>query len=231
MATARRASPTGGGPALFTVLSGLGSGSFGSTEGRRMHSIPFELSYAGASEGLVYKASTHAWSGSVQGFGPIELKFPLERVDRHANLLVGAAWGENIPTVTFIAIGFRNYLRMAEMQLNVNEWPALFKRRRLALTRRGRALRINVCGRDYRYQALSGKRQHVLLRDGASVTTNRSQWRHPRTISGVAEGDIDNVDVALAITLQSMYTRNLTFGGALYSLPGRMLSRADLPDF
>ncbi|MBT2446017.1 hypothetical protein J7F03_02720 [Streptomyces sp. ISL-43] len=196
-----------------------------------MHSISFELSYAGATEELVYKASTHAWSGSVPGFGSIELKFPMQRVDRDANLLLGAAWGENFPAVTYISIGFRNYLRMADMQLNVNEWPALFKRRRLALTRRGRALHINVWGRDYRYQVLAGKRQHVLLRDGASITTTRSEWRHPRKISGVAQGNIDNVDVALAIALQSMYTRNLTFGGALYSLPGRMLSRADLPDF
>ena len=144
---------------------------------------------------------------------------------------MGAAWGEKFPTVTFTSVGFRNYLRMAAMQLNVNEWPALFRRRRLALTRSGRALRINVCGRDYRYQVLAGKRQHVLLREGVSVTTNRSQWRHPRMISGLAQGDVDNVDVALAVVLQSMYTRNLTFGGALYSLPGRMLSRADLPDF
>ncbi|MEV7525049.1 hypothetical protein [Streptomyces sp. NPDC091371] len=196
-----------------------------------MHTIHFELSYAGATEGNVYKASTHAWSGSVPGFGAVELKFPLERVDREQNLLLGAAWGENFPSVTYIAIGFRNYLRMAEMQLNVNEWPAVFKRRRMALTRRGRALRINVYGRDYTYQVLDGKRRHGLLRDGASVTTSRSEWRHPRTISGVAQGDIDNVDIALAIALQSMYTRNLTFGGALYSWPGRFLSRLDLPDF
>ncbi|MFD9307496.1 hypothetical protein ACFWCB_33290 [Streptomyces sp. NPDC060048] len=196
-----------------------------------MTTIHFELSYTGATEGLVYKTSTHGWSGSVPGFGAVELKFPLECVDRNINLLLGAAWGESFPSVTFIGIGFRDYLRMAEMQLNVNEWPAVFKRRRLAVTRRGRALRINVYGRDYRYQVLEGKRRHALVRDGASVTTTRSEWRHPRTISGVAEGNIDNVDVALAIALQSMYTRNLTFGGALYSLPGRMLSRADLPDF
>ncbi|MEU7603083.1 hypothetical protein AB0B78_06245 [Streptomyces sp. NPDC040724] len=196
-----------------------------------MHRIPFELTYRGPAEGYIERVPTHAWSGDVPGFGQIEMKFPIKIIDRDQSVLLSAAWGEQFPSVTFAGVGFRYYLRMAMMKLTVNdEWEAVFKRRRLAVTRRGRALRINICGRDYRYQVLASKREHALTRDGATVTTTRSEWRHPRTISGVAQGNIDNVDIALAVALQSMYTRNLTFAGALYSLPGRMLSRADLPD-
>ncbi|MGW5847048.1 hypothetical protein ACWFQ8_03610 [Streptomyces sp. NPDC055254] len=194
-----------------------------------MHNIPFELSYRGPAEGHIEGTVTHAWSGDVPGFGHIELNFPVKRIDREANILLAAAWGERFPSVTFAGMGFRNHLRMVGMKLTVNEWEATFKRRHLAVTRRGRALRIKVCGREYRYQVLDGKRQHVLQRDGASVTTTRSEWRHPRTITGVAQGNIDNVDVALAIALQSAYTRNLTFGGAVYSWPGRFMSRLDIP--
>lgn len=197
-----------------------------------MYDIPFELAYRGPVEGEIRRVLTHEWSGDVPGFGPIEMKFPIKIIDSNNSVYLSAAWGEAFPSVTFAGVGFRSYLRMALMKMTVNEWEAVLKRRRLAVTRRGRALRINVGGRDYRYQVLAGKREHVLTRDGATVTTTRSEWRHPRTISGVARGNtIDNVDIALAVALQSMYTRNLTFAGALYSLPGRMLSRADIPDF
>ncbi|MFD3539760.1 hypothetical protein ACFWUQ_09705 [Streptomyces sp. NPDC058662] len=196
-----------------------------------MHTIPFELIYRGPAEGDIERVTTHAWTADVPGFGPIEMRFPIKYTERVHGILLSAAWGERFPTITFAGVGFRYHLRMAMMELTVNEYPAVFKRSRLALTRSGRALRINVCGRDYRYQVAGGKRQHLLVRDGASVTTTRSEWRHPRKVSGVAQGNVDNVDIALAIALQSMYTRNLTVGGALYSLPGRMLSRADLPDF
>ncbi|MFD7256341.1 hypothetical protein [Streptomyces sp. NPDC059874] len=86
------------------------------------------------------------------GFGPGEIKFPVKRIDRNNNVLLAAARGEWFPSVTFAGVGFRDHLRMAMMKLTVNEWEAVFKRRRLAVTRRGRALRINVCGRAYRYQ-------------------------------------------------------------------------------
>ncbi|MEV6956404.1 hypothetical protein [Streptomyces sp. NPDC051183] len=196
-----------------------------------MHNIAFQLAYRGPVEGYIERTVTHAWSGDVPGFGPIELQFPIKRIDRQNNLLLTSAWGERFPSVVLAGGGFRNHVEMHMLELTVNEWPAVFKRRRLALTRRGRALRINVCGRDYRYQVSGGKRQHALLRDGAGVSTTRSQWRHPRTVTGVARGDVDNVDIALAVVLQSLYTRNLTFGGALYSFPGRFMNRADLPDF
>ena len=63
------------------------------------------------------------------------------------------------------------------------------------------------------------------------MTTTRSEWRFPQTISGVWEGGADALDIGLAILMEGVYTRNLSFGGAVYSWPGRFLSRVDDLDF
>ncbi|BFO21161.1 hypothetical protein SHKM778_75490 [Streptomyces sp. KM77-8] len=77
---------------------------------------------------------------------------------------------------------------------------------------------------------LDDKLRHELTRKGVVVTMARSEWRRPRTITGVAEGDADGLDLGLAILMEGVYTRNLSFGGAVYSWPGRFLSRLDPTD-
>ncbi|MFG2999298.1 hypothetical protein [Streptomyces sp. NPDC048340] len=170
---------------------------------------------------------THSWSGSVSGLGPVSLAFPVNQ-DRSGNSGHTAVSGAGLPYVLFSGVPFRVYPRMGNMELSVDGRPARLSRRHLALTKRGRSLRIRIDGRDYRYRVLGSKRQHELSRAGATVTMSRSDWRLPGTISGTAQGQVDGLDVALAVVLEGVYTRNLSFSGALYSWPGRFLSRFDV---
>ncbi|MGW5847049.1 hypothetical protein ACWFQ8_03615 [Streptomyces sp. NPDC055254] len=192
-------------------------------------SVRIELGYRGGSERYLRGLTTHVWAGTVDGFGTVELSSPVER--DASDGLGSSVVGQGIPPMLFHGVGFRGAPRMAGMQLTVDGWSAKLRRRHLAVTRRGRALRIEVAGRSYRYQVAGGKLRHELLREGAAVTVVRSSWRHPRTLSGSGRGNIDSWDIGLAILLESAYTRNLTFGGAVYSWPGRVLSRMDdLPE-
>ncbi|MGW2013894.1 hypothetical protein [Streptomyces sp. NPDC001927] len=195
-----------------------------------MYPIQFELPYQGPHHGGLRKRSTHSWAGTVAGFGTVELSTPAE--EEFARDLVGA-WvsGRGIPPMSFLGVEFRDRPRLADMTLTVDGWSGKLKRRHLAVTPRGRALRIEVAGRSYRYQVLGSKYRHELRREGAVLTMARSSWRYPERISGSGQGHCDGLDIGLAILLEGAYTRNLSFSGALYSWPGRFLSRLDLPDF
>ncbi|MCX4529954.1 MULTISPECIES: hypothetical protein [unclassified Streptomyces] len=126
---------------------------------------------------------------------------------------------------------FRGRPRLADMDLHADGWNAKVKRRSLAVSPHGRALRIEVAGRSYRYLSVGGRLRHELRRDGAAVTVTRSQWHVPRRITGTWQGQADGMDIGLAILLEAACSRNLTFCGALYSWPGRFLSRLfQLPD-
>ncbi|MEU7603084.1 hypothetical protein AB0B78_06250 [Streptomyces sp. NPDC040724] len=169
---------------------------------------------------------THSWSGSAAGFGPVSLAFPVNQ-DRSGNSGHTAVSGPGLPYVLFSGVPFRVSPRMGNMELSVDGRSAKLSRRHLAVTKRGRGLRIRIDGRDYRYQVLGSKRQHELSRAGVSVRMSRSDWRLPGSISGTAQGQADGLDVALAVVLEGVYTRNLSFSGAVYSWPGRFFSRFD----
>lgn len=195
------------------------------------HSVQFELTHTGSARGRLRLRATHTWAGTVPGFGPVELACPAEE-DLLQETLTARVSGHGIPPMSFTGYEFRDLPRLATMTLTADGWTGTLRRRHLAVTARGRALRIEVAGRSYRYQVLGGKLRHELRREGAVVTMSRSGWRYPRTISGTGQGGVDGLDVGLAILLEGVYTRNLSFSGALYSWPGRFLSRLDdIPDF
>ncbi|MEW2073946.1 hypothetical protein ACH4FA_08080 [Streptomyces sp. NPDC017966] len=191
-----------------------------------MTTMEFQLVHTGSElEGLL-KRATHTWSGTLPGLGAVELVYPLE-VRASGDDLTARVSGEAIAPMVFRGVGFRGRPRMAHMKLGADGHTAKLRRRHLAVTRQGRALRIELAGRSYRYRVLGGKLRHELRREGAVVTMTRSGWRYPQTLSGVSQGGADALDLGLAILLEGVYTRNLSFSGALYSWPGRFLSRAD----
>ncbi|GAA2352814.1 hypothetical protein [Streptomyces cuspidosporus] len=195
-----------------------------------MNTIHFELVHQGSTPGRLLKRPRHTWAGTVPGFGPVELTCPAEE-DLARDTLVSWVSGQGIPPMSFSGIDFRDRPRLAWMTLTADGWTADLKRRHLAVTAHRRALRIAVAGRSYRYRVLGDKLRHELWREGAVVTMSRSTWRHPRTVTGAAQGGFDGLDIGLAILMEGVYTRNLSFGGALYSWPGRFLSRLDdIPD-
>ncbi|MGW3569786.1 hypothetical protein ACWDSL_38995 [Streptomyces sp. NPDC000941] len=195
------------------------------------HGIQFELTHRGSARGRLRKRATHTWAGTVPGFGPVELACPAEE-DLSRETVTAWLSGHGVPPMSFTGIEFRDLPRLARTTLTADGWTGRLRRRHLAVTARGRALRIEIAERSYRYQVLGSKLRHELRREGAVVTMSRSEWRHPHAISGAGEGGCDGLDIGLAILMEGVYTRNLTFGGALYSWPGRFLSRLDdIPDF
>ncbi|MDX3225610.1 hypothetical protein [Streptomyces sp. ME19-01-6] len=198
------------------------------------HAVHFELTHKGSAHGRLRKRATHTWAGDVPGSGPVELACPAEE-DLAQDTIAAWVSGHGTPPMSFVGIDFRDRPRLARMTLTADGWTGRLTRRHLAVTARGRALRIEIAERSYRYQVLGSKLRHELRREGAVVTMSRSTWRHPRVLSGVGQGGFDGLDIGLAILLEGVYTRNLSFGGALYSWPGRFLSRLDvldlLPDF
>ncbi|MDT0402816.1 MULTISPECIES: hypothetical protein [Streptomyces] len=194
-----------------------------------MDTMRFELTRAEFERRRLLRRATYVWSGTLPGIGEVRLTCPRESWHSGEKQTARVA-GEGVPTLAFRGVRFRGLPRMAHMQLSAGVNNCRPRRRHLAVRRSERALRIEVRGRSYRYRVLDDKRRHELTRKGVVVTMTRSEWRRPRTISGVAEGDADGLDVGLAILLESVYTRNLSFGGAVYSWPGRFLSRLDPTD-
>lgn len=133
--------------------------------------------------------------------------------------------GEGFPLVTYLGLGYLQRPLLARGELNVDWEPAELSRNRWLLTRNARALRIRTKRRSYAYTQRGGKRDHELVRTGAAVHMRRSSWVKPRTITGTCSGDVDSLDIAIALVLEGVYTRNLTVYGALVSLPGRAINR------
>ncbi|MFI5688167.1 hypothetical protein [Streptomyces sp. NPDC051636] len=168
------------------------------------------------------------WRGDVGRLGPVELVVPaLEAVpvtDRTSRM--GAmVTGENIPVSVFTGLPYGGRPRLARGRLSVAGQDAAFSRRALRASRSGRALRIWAVGRQYRYEEVSNRRHHVLVRPESRIVMDRSSANNPQRISGAAHGAADSVDISLAILFEGVYTRNLSLRGALISAPGRVMDR------
>ncbi|CCK28236.1 hypothetical protein BN159_3857 [Streptomyces davaonensis JCM 4913] len=166
------------------------------------------------------------WRGAVGQLGQVELIVPaLEVVGvREPRETMGAmVTGENIPMSSFKSIRYGGRPRLAEGKLNVAGQHASFARKTLRMSRGGRALKIWAVGREYRYREEGNRRHHVLERPESRIVMTRSSASDPQSISGTAHAAVDSVDISLAILFEGVYTRNLSFRGALISAPGRFL--------
>lgn len=183
----------------------------------------FELQRAPCGEGR--RGEVFSWVGQVDGIGGIQLVYPAEHSDYPAEYCEVAVGGEGFPFITFLGLRYLRRPLLARSELRVDWDPADLSRNVWWPGRRGRALRIHVKGRAYRYTQRGGKCGHELTRDGATVRTRRSSWRLPQTISGTCLGAADALDISVALVLEGVYTRNLSAAGAIVSLPGRFLNR------
>ncbi|MGW2266909.1 hypothetical protein [Streptomyces koyangensis] len=134
--------------------------------------------------------------------------------------------GESVPPSSFTGLGYGGRPRLARARLQVAGQEAELSRNAWRAGREGRALRVRVVGREYRYQERGNRRHHVLERAGARVEMTRSSASAAaETLRGAAGGAVDSVDLSLAILLEGVHTRNLSLRGALISAPGRLLDR------
>ena len=168
------------------------------------------------------------WHGTVGQLGAVELVLPaLEVIPVRDRGINGAAvTGESVPPSSFTGLAYGGRPRLARGRLQVAGQEAGLSRNAWRTSREGRALRIRVVGREYRYQERGNRRHHVLDRAGARVEMTRSSASvASETLRGTADGAVDSVDLSLAILLEGVYTRNLSLRGALISAPGRLLDR------
>ncbi|MEW2266355.1 MULTISPECIES: hypothetical protein [unclassified Streptomyces] len=190
-----------------------------------MSGVSFELQRAASTRGR--KGEIYSWIGEVSGLGRIELSFPTEHSDYPAEYCEVAVTGDSFPLVTYLGLRYLRRPLLARGEMRVDWDPADLSRNLYWWGRRGRALRIQVKGRSYEYAQVGGKCSHELSRAGAGVRMRRSSWNNPRTLSGTCSGAADSLDIAVAVVLEAVYTRNLSAPGALVSMPGRFLNRCN----
>ncbi|WP_078913957.1 hypothetical protein [Streptomyces sp. NRRL S-37] len=166
------------------------------------------------------------WRGTVGQLGSVELVVPaleIVAVSEPREMIGAMVTGDSIPMSSFKGIRYGGRPRLAEGKLSVAGQHASFTRKALRMSRSGRALKIWAVGREYRYREEGNRRHHVLERPESRIAMTRSSTVNPERISGVAYGAVDSVDISVAILFEGVYTRNLSFRGAVISTPGRFL--------
>ncbi|MDX2559640.1 hypothetical protein PV371_08265 [Streptomyces sp. TX20-6-3] len=189
-----------------------------------MSTAGFTLRHTDPEAASRWLAPAPSWGGTIPGLGFVELRYgnAVGRGDSFAQFSVA---GERLPQGVFSGIRFGRAPLPARARFQVGEHTGTLSRRRSGLSRDGRALRIGLAGRAYRYRRGQDKRVHELLRQGIVVRITRDDWNRPVTLDVRTEGQVDAVDLSLALLLQGVYTRHLAQGGRWYSLPGRILNR------
>ncbi|MDN3025019.1 hypothetical protein [Streptomyces sp. S.PB5] len=161
------------------------------------------------------------YRGTVAEFGRIEVVYPARRLgERH----VTEAGGDFVPAASFVgwAYGRKPSLHLAK--LSVGGAGVRLRRNRWARTRAGRALRMEVSGREYRYLATSARhRDRALIREGVEIRTTRHGRGARKKATLTVLGPADATDLALAAVLCGVNTRNLTRGGAVRAFFHRSL--------
>ncbi|MFH8500276.1 hypothetical protein [Streptomyces coeruleorubidus] len=134
-----------------------------------------------------------------------------------------------MPVTSFMgwAYGRKPSLYIAE--LSVGGAGVRLKRNRWAQTRAGRALRMQVAGREYRYVATSARhRDRTLIRNGVEVRTLRHGSGARKKATFTVLGPADATDLALAAVMCGVNTRNLTRAGAVRAFFARSLQWLDV---
>jgi hypothetical protein len=166
------------------------------------------------------------YRGTAGGFGRIEVVYPSSRRgDRH----VTEVRGDTVPVTSFMgwAYGRKPSLYIAE--LSVGGAGVRLKRNRWAQTRAGRALRMQVAGREYRYLATSARHgDRALIRNGVEVRIRRHGSGARKKATFTVLGPADATDLALAAVMCGVNTRNLTRAGAVRAFFARSLQWLDI---
>lgn len=166
-------------------------------------------------------AWTFGYRGTAGEFGRVELTCPAKR---HGDRYTTRVSGETVPATGFSgwARGRKPSLHLA--QLVVGGAGIRVQRNRWARTRAGRALRMRVDGREYRYLATGRRhRDRALIRGGVEIRTGRQgRGSHKKAVLTVS-GPADATDLAPAVVMVGVNTRNLTRGGAVRAFFGRSL--------
>ncbi|MFJ3984086.1 hypothetical protein [Streptomyces fungicidicus] len=167
-------------------------------------------------------AWTFGYRGTAGEFGRIEVVYP---VKRHGDRHVAEVSGDALPATSFTGWAYGRKPSLLMGQLSVGGAGIRLKRNRWAQTRAGRALRMQVAGREYRYLATSRRhRDRALIRDGVEIRTRRHGSGARKKATFTVLGPADATDLALAAVMCGVNTRNLTRGGAVRAFLNRSLN-------
>ncbi|ANB07864.1 hypothetical protein SAM40697_3906 [Streptomyces ambofaciens] len=165
---------------------------------------------------------TFGYRGTAGEFGKIEVVYP---VRRHGDRHVTEVRGDAVPTMSFDGWAYGRKPSLFCAQFSVGRDGIRLKRNRWAQTRAGRALRMRVAGRDYRYLATTARhRDRALVRDGVEIRSSRQGKGARKKAVFTVLGPADATDLALAAVMCGVNTRNLTRGGAVRAFFNRSLS-------
>ena len=162
------------------------------------------------------------YRGTAGPFGKIEVIYP---VSRHGDRHVTEVKGDSVPATSFGGWAYGRKPSLHLGQLSVGGAGIRLKRNRWAQTRAGRALRMQVAGREYRYLATSARhRDRTLIRNGVEIRTSRHGRGARKKATFTVLGPADATHLALAAVMCGVNTRNLTRGGAVRAFFNRSLN-------
>ncbi|MEU4324374.1 hypothetical protein [Nonomuraea dietziae] len=161
--------------------------------------------------------------GELGPFGQAEVEYPVAR-DDDTNLFAAEVRGEHLPTARLTGRAYSYMPSLGGARVDIEGRQVTLRRRWWALTRGGRALRLGHEGARYTFIAVGSGKDFELRRADTRVLLRRRGWTWGRVpVVGQASGPVNAVDMALAVLLEGVDTRNLTLTRALRWGPYRLM--------
>ncbi|MFI6704038.1 hypothetical protein ACIBJC_34750 [Streptomyces sp. NPDC050509] len=148
------------------------------------------------------------------------MKYPTVRQNTRARVEVS---GERIPDSWFEGFADGSSPSLSLMELRIGSTPVSLTRRRWAVTKRGRSLRLVNAERKYTCTATGRGKGYVLARDGVRIKVAQKGHGKKKYQSVDVNGPADPVDISIAVVFTGANRANLTLGGAIRSAVARIL--------
>ncbi len=185
-----------------------------------MNEIMFELSPFSTKE-------EEGRAGTAGPFGDVTVSVPRrKRRDKNvSNYTEVRVHGEHIPEVLYRALGRpRPHLKDARLLIDGASVELDFNKN--ALRNKSRALKLTHQGRTYEYAVTGNRKGAVLRRTGAEITISREKSTTGKGVSsfGTASGNVEAIDLALAVVFEEVDTFDLTSFGAATTAFNRLVT-------
>jgi hypothetical protein len=173
------------------------------------------------------RKKTHGRRGLVGEFGDVSIEIERKKgFSRTSGIHLEVRLnGERLPDVVYRTVGpGRPTLKNA--RLSVDGEPVEMQFNSKGLRNASRCLQLSYRGRSYQYSVTRFEKGATLSRSGALVTMTRYKSSTGKGMStfGTAAGDVDAVDLAIAIVFEGVDTLELTTTGAVSEALNKLLN-------
>ncbi|MFE3829058.1 hypothetical protein [Streptomyces sp. NPDC059092] len=162
----------------------------------------------------------YGWRGTSEIFGRIVVTYPVARQSTWARVGVD---GERIPASSFEGFADGSRPSLSLMQFRVGITPVPLRRRRWALTKKGRSLRLTHGGHTYTCTAARRGKGYALAREGVRIRVSQKGRGSRRRQTVEVNGPAEPVDISIAVVFTGANLANLTLPGAVRSILARLL--------